>query len=189
MTRYSAALALPFRTASKCSYSPDRVRAWARAKAHGRSPLTSDPRKPGLNRASTSTNTTAATTAPSDIKPEATTEPAIEGEKAPEKKKNFFTVFLVSLRNILLSSYVNALLVFVPVGIAVKCAGLSPGIVFAMNAIAIIPLAGLLSQATEAVAIKMGDTIGALMNVTFGNAVELIIFMYAPRPAKSVETS
>ena len=51
------------------------------------------------------------------------------------------------------------------------------GIVFAMNAIAIVPLAGLLSHATESVASRMGDTAGALINVTFGNAVELIIFM------------
>ncbi|KAI4271845.1 MAG: hypothetical protein LQ337_005713 [Flavoplaca oasis] len=46
-----------------------------------------------------------------------------------------------------------------------------------MNAVAIIPLAGLLSYATESVAREMGDTVGALMNVTFGNAVELIIFI------------
>ncbi|KAI4104913.1 MAG: hypothetical protein L6R37_003037 [Teloschistes peruensis] len=47
-----------------------------------------------------------------------------------------------------------------------------------MNAVAIIPLAALLAHATQCVAIEMGDTIGALMNITFGNAVELIIFMY-----------
>lgn len=76
-------------------------------------------------------------------------------------------------------SWVNVLLVFVPVGIAVKAAGLSPAIVFAMNAVAIIPLAGLLSHATESVASRLGDTIGALINVTFGNAVELIIFIIA----------
>jgi len=75
----------------------------------------------------------------------------------------------------MLSSYVNILLVFVPIGIASKAAGLQPGVIFGMNAVAIIPLAGLLSHATESVAKRMGDTIGALMNVTFGNAVELII--------------
>ena len=79
----------------------------------------------------------------------------------------------------MLSSYINLLLVFVPVGIAAEAAGLSPGIIFGMNAIAIIPLAGLLSHATESVAKRMGDTVGALMNVTFGNAVELII-LYVP---------
>ncbi|KAL8950426.1 MAG: hypothetical protein Q9222_003541 [Ikaeria aurantiellina] len=78
-------------------------------------------------------------------------------------------------KGIVLASWINVLLVFVPIGIAVEVAGVSPTIVFAMNAIAIIPLAGLLSYATESVASEMGDTIGALMNVTFGNAVELII--------------
>jgi Ca2+:H+ antiporter len=84
----------------------------------------------------------------------------------------------LTLKDIVLSSYINVLLVFVPVGIAVNFTGASGGIIFAMNAIAIIPLAGLLSHATESVAVRMGDTVGALMNVTFGNAVELIIFMW-----------
>jgi Ca2+:H+ antiporter len=72
-------------------------------------------------------------------------------------------------------SYVNILLVFVPIGIAVNFAKLNPGIIFAMNAVAIVPLAGLLSYATESVATRLGDTLGALLNVSFGNAVELII--------------
>src|SRR5690242_20189592 len=42
-----------------------------------------------------------------------------------------------------------------------------------------LTVAGLLSHATESVARRLGDTIGALMNVTFGNAVELIIFIIA----------
>lgn len=102
-----------------------------------------------------------------------------ENEKAqPEKKpvvKRFFTV----VWNVLTSSWINVLLVFVPVGIAVRCIGMSDGIIFAMNAIAIVPLAGLLAHATESVAKRLGDTVGALMNVTFGNAVELIIFIIA----------
>lgn len=96
---------------------------------------------------------------------------AAAGAAKPGVTKRFFLTF----KGILLSSYVNVLLVFVPVGIAAHFAKLSAGIIFAMNAIAIIPLAGLLSHATESVASRMGDTIGALMNVTFGNAVELII--------------
>ncbi|KAL1858852.1 hypothetical protein Daus18300_009850 [Diaporthe australafricana] len=89
------------------------------------------------------------------------------------------TRFFNVIKNVLLSSWINVLLVFVPVGIASHFAGLSDGIVFAMNAIAIVPLAGLLAHATESVAKRLGDTVGALMNVTFGNAVELIIFIIA----------
>ena len=67
------------------------------------------------------------------------------------------------------------LLVFVPLGVASHVAHLNPNIVFAMNAVAVIPLAGLLTYATESVAHPLGDTLGALLNVSFGNAVELII--------------
>jgi Ca2+:H+ antiporter len=85
----------------------------------------------------------------------------------------------LTAKGILFSSPINVLLVFVPVGIAVHFVPVSAGVVFAMNAIAIVPLAGLLSHATESVASRLGDTVGALMNVTFGNAVELIIFIIA----------
>lgn len=87
--------------------------------------------------------------------------------------------FFVHLQNAITHSLVNILLVFVPIGIAVDAAGLSPAIIFSMNAVAIIPLAGLLAFATEAVAARLGDTLGALLNVSFGNAVELIIFIIA----------
>lgn len=88
-----------------------------------------------------------------------------------------------SLKVIIFSSYINILLVFVPVGIALGAlhrtqgdsSPISPTVIFAVNAVAIIPLAYLLGFATESVARKMGDKIGALLNVTFGNAVELII--------------
>ncbi|EAW20583.1 putative membrane bound cation transporter [Aspergillus fischeri NRRL 181] len=80
-------------------------------------------------------------------------------------------------KEVLFHSWVNVLLVFVPVGIAVEAIGLNPAVIFAMNAVAIIPLAGILSHATECVASRLGDTVGALINVTFGNAVELIIFI------------
>ncbi|KAL3474305.1 Sodium/calcium exchanger protein-domain-containing protein [Aspergillus californicus] len=87
--------------------------------------------------------------------------------------------FFRHTKTALFHSWVNVLLVFVPIGIIVEAIGLDPAIIFAMNAVAIIPLAGILSHATECVAVRMGDTIGALLNVTFGNAVELIIFIIA----------
>lgn len=90
-------------------------------------------------------------------------------------KPNIIIRFYECSKEILFASWVNVLLIFVPVGIAVYAANVNRTICFAMNAIAIVPLAGLLAFATESVAAEMGDTIGALMNVTFGNAVELII--------------
>lgn len=101
------------------------------------------------------------------------------GAGAGAEEKNVFARFYGTTKGILFSSIFNVLLVFVPVGIAARFAHLSPAMIFAFNAIAIVPLAGLLSHATESVASRLGDTIGALMNVTFGNAVELIIFIIA----------
>ncbi|EMR62169.1 putative ca2+ h+-exchanging protein [Eutypa lata UCREL1] len=97
-----------------------------------------------------------------------------------KKKPNVTSRFLAVAKKVLLHSWINVLLVFVPVGIVVAVVpNMNAGVVFAMNAIAIIPLAGLLSHATESVAHRLGDTLGALLNVSFGNAVELIIFIIA----------
>ncbi len=73
------------------------------------------------------------------------------------------------------SNYVNVLLVFVPLGIIAGALGLNPTAVFVLNFLAIVPLAALLSFATEELSAKLGQTLGGLMNATFGNAVELIV--------------
>lgn len=79
----------------------------------------------------------------------------------------------------LASNYVNVLLIVVPFGIIAGRLGWSPTVVFILNFIAIIPLAALLSFATEELSAKLGQTIGGLMNATFGNAVELIVSIVA----------
>jgi Ca2+:H+ antiporter len=76
---------------------------------------------------------------------------------------------------ILGSNYVNVLLVFVPLGIVAGAVGWPDTAIFVLNFMAIIPLAALLSFATEELSLKVGETIGGLMNATFGNAVELIV--------------
>lgn len=52
---------------------------------------------------------------------------------------------------------------------------------FALSVLAIIPLAALLSQATESVAAKTGDAVGGLLNATLGNLIELVIGLAALR--------
>ncbi|KAK4554788.1 Vacuolar membrane antiporter with Ca2+/H+ and K+/H+ exchange activity [Recurvomyces mirabilis] len=79
----------------------------------------------------------------------------------------------------LTSNYVNILLVFVPAGIIIGMLKLNPTAVFVVNFLAIVPLAALLSFATEELSAKLGQTIGGLMNATFGNAVELIVSIVA----------
>lgn len=76
------------------------------------------------------------------------------------------------------SNYVNILLVFVPAGIILGAMDLNPTAVFVVNFLAIVPLAALLSFATEELSAKLGQTIGGLMNATFGNAVELIVCLF-----------
>ena len=75
----------------------------------------------------------------------------------------------------LTSNYVNVLLVFVPLGIVSGAVGWSSTATFILNFLAIIPLASLLSFATEELSAKLGQTLGGLLNATFGNAVELIV--------------
>ncbi|KAI9745568.1 MAG: hypothetical protein M1818_001102 [Claussenomyces sp. TS43310] len=86
-----------------------------------------------------------------------------------------FTVTKVTL----LSNYVNILLIFVPLGIIAGATGWSATVVFLLNFFAIIPLAALLSFATEEISLKLGETMGGLLNATFGNAVELIVSIVA----------
>ncbi|KAI0839767.1 Calcium/proton exchanger [Hypoxylon sp. FL0890] len=81
----------------------------------------------------------------------------------------------------LLSSPVNILLIAVPIGIIAGQAGWDPVAVFVINFFAIIPLAAVLSFATEEISAKLGEALGGLLNATFGNAVELIVSIIALR--------
>lgn len=85
----------------------------------------------------------------------------------------------------LASSYVNLLLVFVPLGIVSGAVGWSPTATFVLNFLAIVPLASLLSFATEELAATLGETLGGLLNATFGNAVELIVSI-CPDPMRII---
>jgi Ca2+:H+ antiporter len=69
--------------------------------------------------------------------------------------------------------------VFIPVAIVLELADVSPSLVFASSALGIVPTAALMSEATEQLAARAGPGIGGLVNVTFGNAPELIIALFA----------
>ena len=75
----------------------------------------------------------------------------------------------------LFSSYANVMLVFVFLGILAGARGWEPSAVFLLNFLAIFPLASLLSFATEELSKSVGQTVGGLINATFGNAVEMIV--------------
>src|SRR5512139_1946617 len=79
------------------------------------------------------------------------------------------------------------LLVFVPVVFAGETfAPDAPTLLFLLSILAIVPLAALLSHATESVAAKTGDTVGGLLNATLGNLTELVIALAALRAGQYV---
>ncbi|ORY64803.1 Sodium/calcium exchanger protein-domain-containing protein [Pseudomassariella vexata] len=114
------------------------------------------------------------------------------GDEEPEKPKKKTGIFKdvkpkegdpFTLKNQLqrtfLNSWINILILAAPAGIALNYVGADGKIVFAVNFIAIIPLAAMLSFATEEIALRTGETLGGLINATFGNAVELIVAVMA----------
>ena len=77
------------------------------------------------------------------------------------------------------SSIVNYLLIFVPLGILAGELEWSATARFLLNFFAIVPLASVLAFATEEISEHVGQTVGGLLNATFGNAVELIVSIIA----------
>lgn len=71
------------------------------------------------------------------------------------------------------------LLLFLPVALLLNFAHINSLAIFATSALAIIPLAGIIGEATEVLAEKTGPRIGGLLNASLGNAAELIITLVA----------
>lgn len=69
--------------------------------------------------------------------------------------------------------------IFIPAAVALELAHASPVLVFAAAALAVIPTAAVMGSATEQLAERTGPGIGGFLNVTFGNAPELIIAFFA----------
>ena len=67
----------------------------------------------------------------------------------------------------------------IPAAVALELAHAEAGLVFVAAALGIIPTAALMGRATEELAARSGPGIGGLLNVTFGNAPELIIALFA----------
>lgn len=93
-----------------------------------------------------------------------------------EKKKRLRKKIPVwtQVKATLFGSWINLLLIASPVGFAINYAHLDGIANFVVNFVAIIPLAAMLSFATEELAMYVGETLGGLLNASFGNATELI---------------
>src|ERR687889_182502 len=77
------------------------------------------------------------------------------------------------------SSAIYILLIFAPIAAGLEFAHADHMVLFAVSAIALIPLAKLIGDSTEHLATHYGPTAGSLLNVTFGNAAEIIIAVVA----------
>jgi Ca2+:H+ antiporter len=71
------------------------------------------------------------------------------------------------------------LLIFAPLAVIARLLNLDPVIVFVLSALGLIPLAKVIGDATEELAIFTGPRLGGLLNATLGNAAELIITIFA----------
>jgi Ca2+:H+ antiporter len=86
-----------------------------------------------------------------------------------------------NLRRFLLSGegWPYVLIPFIPIAVALRFADADATLVFFSSALGVIPTAALMGRATEELAARSGPGIGGLLNVTFGNAPELIIALFA----------
>lgn len=76
-------------------------------------------------------------------------------------------------------SKLSVMLVFIPLAIYFNIFSHNAPMAFATSMAAIMPLAYLMGEATEQIALKTNDSIGGLLNATFGNAAEMIIAIFA----------
>jgi Ca2+:H+ antiporter len=77
--------------------------------------------------------------------------------------------------------YLRYLLIFVPISIVLEIMHADPIWIFAASCLSILPLAGIMGEATEEISVYSGPRIGGFLNATFGNATELIIAFFALR--------
>src|SRR4051812_39107333 len=86
-----------------------------------------------------------------------------------------------SLRRFLLSGegWPYLLVPFIPIAVVLEVTHASASLIFGASALGVIPTAALMGRATEELAARSGPGIGGFLNVTFGNAPELIIAFFA----------
>src|SRR5690348_6565366 len=79
----------------------------------------------------------------------------------------------------MLKRILYGMLIFVPVAILGRLLGWPPVVIFVAAALGVVPLADLIGEATEELAVHTGPRLGGLLNATLGNAAELIITIFA----------
>ena len=86
-----------------------------------------------------------------------------------------------NLRRFLLSGsgWPYTLVPFIPIALILELSHADASLIFAASALGVIPTAALMGRATEELAARSGPGIGGFLNVTFGNAPEIIIALFA----------
>ena len=79
------------------------------------------------------------------------------------------------------NAVLDALLLAVPLAFVLHFMHVAPLVLFLVTALAIVPLAAVLGESTEALSEHTGPTIGGLLNATMGNATELILSFFMLR--------
>ncbi|KAH9996843.1 hypothetical protein BJV77DRAFT_1148540 [Russula vinacea] len=87
--------------------------------------------------------------------------------------------WLDSYRWFIFDSWLNLLLLFIPVAAVAHYLNWDAPLRFGFSFVAIIPLAKLLGDATEQMSLSLGQTLAGLLNATFSNAVEIIVGIVA----------
>ena len=77
--------------------------------------------------------------------------------------------------------FLRILLIFGVLAVVAEFLSWNPLLIFIFSSLAMVPLAGLMGEATEALAVRTGPRLGGLLNATLGNAAELIITIMAIR--------
>ncbi|OCH95484.1 calcium/proton exchanger [Obba rivulosa] len=101
----------------------------------------------------------------------------------PEKKLRPAPGLREGIKAIITGSWLNVLLVFIPISWALNFAlpktNSNDTLIFIFSFLSIIPLAKLLAFATDELSLRVGQTLAGLLNATLGNAVELIVAIIA----------
>jgi len=81
--------------------------------------------------------------------------------------------------DMIMGKWLNILFIFIPLAIASHYLQWGSIYIFWLNFLAMLPLASILGDFTEELALHTNEVIGGLVNATFGNAVELVVGIQA----------
>ncbi|KAL1709697.1 Sodium/calcium exchanger protein-domain-containing protein [Schizophyllum commune] len=116
----------------------------------------------------------------SPLLPNGSEQPAPPARSFAQKATAFFKAegepgWIASYKHFLLGSWLNVLLIFIPLSFISHHLNWDAALRFVFSFIAIVPLAKLLGDATDQMSSQLGQTLAGLLNASFGNAVEIIV--------------